>query len=271
MMRARQISLVMWVGAATFGQTPAGPHFEVASIKLAPSPAELRSQGKAPPRAVTDASQARIYSTLSGLIKRAFRLENYQKLTGPDWINTTWFELNAKLPEGASQNEIPEMLKALLMERLQLRATRQSQLETVYTLTVGKDGPKLKEVPPDTDVNAKWVPAPGQVLVVRSGVLFYSKLNGAIQLDAIKITLPELASALRKEVDLPVIDKTGLQGFYAISIPVPGIWLTNSTGSDPSGGNIFKSVESLGLHLEKAKAEIENLVVEHVEKVPSGN
>ena len=45
----------------------------------------------------------------------------------------------------------------------------------------------------------------------------------------------------------------------------------SNQASDPSGVNIFKSVEKLGLALEKHKAAIEHLVVEHVEKTPTEN
>jgi uncharacterized protein (TIGR03435 family) len=41
--------------------------------------------------------------------------------------------------------------------------------------------------------------------------------------------------------------------------------------SDPAGVNIFKSVEKLGLRLDKGQAPIERLVVDHVEKVPTEN
>jgi uncharacterized protein (TIGR03435 family) len=271
MVSARASALLLLVLTAAFGQTPPEPRFDVATIKATISPAEFRSQGKAPPRPVSDAGQVRIYSTFSGLLRRAFRLETYQKVTGPDWIDTAWFEIVAKLPEGASQDQIPEMLKTLLSERLQVVAKRQSRLESVYTLTVSKEGLKLKEVPPGFEPSAKFIPVPGQVLLVHSGALFYSRLNGAVILDSYKVALPDLASALRKEAGLPVIDKTGLPGFYSVSLAVPGSWLNNATSGDPSGVDLFKSIEKLGLHLEKDKVAIDSLVVEHAERVPSGN
>jgi uncharacterized protein (TIGR03435 family) len=64
---------------------------------------------------------------------------------------------------------------------------------------------------------------------------------------------------------------------------IPGVWLTaapaapaagadgSAQASDPSGVNIFKSVEKLGLKLEKGRASIAHLVVEHIEKTPTEN
>ena len=106
------------------------------------------------------------------------------------------------------------------------------------------------------------------------GWLAYFQLKGNVALEANRITLPNLAAALRREMDLPVVDQTGLKGFYEVSLPVPGLWLRRSgsaEASEPSGVNLSKSLEKVGLKLEKGKAPIEHLVVDHAEKAPTGN
>ena len=52
---------------------------------------------------------------------------------------------------------------------------------------------------------------------------------------------------------------------------VPGTDGPVSTASDPSGKAIFSAVEKLGLKLERRKAPIETLIIEHVEKNPTEN
>jgi uncharacterized protein (TIGR03435 family) len=86
---------------------------------------------------------------------------------------------------------------------------------------------------------------------------------------------------LRREMDGPVIDMTGLTGLYDLSLPVPGMWLRNfpmaktwddaAEPSDPAGVDLFKSLEKLGLKLEKRKVPIKQLVVDRAERVPIGN
>jgi uncharacterized protein (TIGR03435 family) len=267
---------------AAYGQAPAAaPHFEVASVKLATISTRARSA-----RSLSDASRFELSgTTLPALIRRAYRLEPYQNVTGPDWMNKQYFDVMARLPAGATKDQVPEMLQALLADRLKLVIRRENKEEIVCILTVGKNGPKLKEAAPNADP-AKWVSSTGaKTPVLRQatphGILTYSRLNGILVLDASKMTLPDLAAALRKEVNLPVLDRTGLQGFYEVSLFVPGTWMRAaprpredvdlSVASDPEGVDIYKSITRLGLKLVKAKAPIEHLVVEHAEKVPTDN
>jgi uncharacterized protein (TIGR03435 family) len=226
-------------------------------------------------RSCSDAARLQMYTSLGGLIRKAYQLADYQKVVGPDWLNDTWFDLVAKLPEGATQEQVPGMLHALLVERFQLAVKWESKEQSVYVLTVGKDGPKLKEAAADAGPASHWDPkAGGRSPIVHAetsqGWRTYSRLSGKIVLDANRISIAGLASVLGKEVGQPVLDRTGLKGFYEVSMVVPGLWL-QTADSDPSGANIFKSVEGLGLVLEKGRASIDNLVVEHVAKVPTDN
>jgi uncharacterized protein (TIGR03435 family) len=111
----------------------------------------------------------------------------------------------------------------------------------------------------------------------------YSRLGAGVILDAYKISMPELASALRIEVGRPVVDRTGLTGVYEISMAVPGGRFDQAphsdlTGNSPAldsaevgGGSVAHSLGQLGLRLEAGKISIENLVVEHIERVPTEN
>jgi uncharacterized protein (TIGR03435 family) len=109
-----------------------------------------------------------------------------------------------------------------------------------------------------------------------------------------KATMARLADTLTSMVDRPVVDRTGLTGKYeigfdvpsqnvrrAVMMPMPGkiprAPLPPDPGPggvaapDPTGGSMFQSVQSLGLRLEKDKAVIETIVVEHIEKTPTEN
>jgi uncharacterized protein (TIGR03435 family) len=115
----------------------------------------------------------------------------------------------------------------------------------------------------------------------------YSKLKGVMLFEAEKIAMPDLAFALMAYVDnTPVVDMTGLKGAYQVAIEVPGPPNFGRFGArggmaagggdpveaaDPSGALIFASVQKLGLRLERRKAPVEHIVVEHLEKAPTEN
>ena len=119
-----------FIAIAAFGQTPAPtPRFEAASIRLA----TLSRGGRR-----ADASRVEwLGTTLPQLIRTAYRLEPYQTVAGPDWITRRYFDVYAKLPEGATKDQIPEMLQALLIDQLNLVIRRESKQEPVCLLSVG--------------------------------------------------------------------------------------------------------------------------------------
>jgi uncharacterized protein (TIGR03435 family) len=176
-MKARsRFGLIFAVGlllaaGATFGQTaPNNLAFEVATVK--PSPpldmaklaAEIKA-GKMPRLGPhVSASQAEYtYESLKDLIAAAYKVKGYQ-ITGPAWLATEHFDIVAKIPDGASKDDVPRMLQALLEERFKLAAHRDTQEHPMLALVVGKDGPKLKESPPATEPIAENAPLkPGEM------------------------------------------------------------------------------------------------------------
>jgi len=73
------------------------------------------------------------------------------------------------------------------------------------------------------------------------------------------------------QMDLPVIDKTGLRGRFDFHLEyTPRAGSTAATSTDADGISIFEAVQRLGLKLEPAKGRLEVLVIDHAEK-PSAN
>src|SRR5205807_1143941 len=125
--------------------------FEVASIKPAgPLDPQKIMSGQMKIGMTVDNAQVTINSmALPELIMMAFRVKRYQ-LSGPNWLMTGGmsaerFDIKAKLPEGTTSEQAPEMLQALLAERFKLTFHRDKVDHNVYALVVGKYGPKMKE------------------------------------------------------------------------------------------------------------------------------
>src|SRR5580700_8887990 len=80
--------------------------FEVASIR--PSPPQ--PMGHTSIRRSTDQGRLK-YTNVSilDLISDAYRVQHRQ-VTGPDWMDTTRFDVLAKIPDGVDEARVPEML-----------------------------------------------------------------------------------------------------------------------------------------------------------------
>jgi uncharacterized protein (TIGR03435 family) len=164
--RSTVVSCLAWVAPVAPAQTK--PTFEVASVKpAAMDMAKLVAQaqsGEMPrvgPR-VDGARAEYIFMALKDLISLAYKVKPYQ-ITGPDWIASQRFDIIARLPEGASKDDVPMMLQALLEDRFKLALHRESQEHPVLALVVGKGGPKMKESPEASKpIDADAPLAPGE-------------------------------------------------------------------------------------------------------------
>src|SRR5580698_3764421 len=135
-----------WTLPGVLALAASGQTFEVASVKSA--------SGQARPSVKVDAARVDIESlSLADLIRTAYRLKQYE-LVCPDWVETLKFDVQAKIPEGRSRDQMPEMLQSLLAARFKLVSHRASRELPVYALVVGTNGPKLKKAPPGAAAGA---------------------------------------------------------------------------------------------------------------------
>lgn len=274
------------LGLQTYGQAPsATPKFEVASLKPALSPIQLREKGLPPKQPIINPSRFEMYNvSMRVLLREAYQLKDYQKRQAADWIDKDFFSVTARLPNGATQEQAPEMLRALLAERCKLAAHWETSEQTGYILSVGKDGPKMKKTAADAGPNTNW-PVPngkGRTLVgagqTAHGWVAEYRVGDHYELVVQGFTISELLNNafVSRELDAPIIDRTELTGFYDFRLPVPGLWFKRPSdktaeASDPVGADIFKSMEMLGLKLEKRKVPVKHLAVDRLERVPIGN
>ena len=91
-----------------------------------------------------DASQAEYSSvSLKLLIALAYNVKMFQ-ISGPGWLDDKQFDIVAKMPDGASVDDAPMMLQALLEDRFKLAVHRENKNQQVLALMVASGGPKLQ-------------------------------------------------------------------------------------------------------------------------------
>ena len=278
-------------------QTPA---FEVASVKTAADPGRVPMICLVPcspgERLTVEGNRVDIrYMSLSRLILIAYRLKTYQ-LSGPDWMKAQRFDILAKIPDGGSKDQVPEMLQALLADRFKLTIHREKKEQPVYALVVGKSGPKLQPAAADADAPLPNTPG-GRGLYTQDGEAYVDAngnasvvggplgpmragrgADGGMKMDLLKITMPALAELLRPHEDHPVIDMTNLPGTYRFTfevVPPAASGDGGGSGGDPPhdifADALFQALDKAGLKLEKSRAPVATVIVDRLEKTPTEN
>jgi uncharacterized protein (TIGR03435 family) len=252
-----------------------GLQFEVASVKPDHAGAGGSSIRIAPGGRLT-ASNA----SLRSLITAAYQVRDFQVVGGPAWIDSDRFDIEAKGQGSAGGEQISQMLQALLAERFQLLIHRETREMPGYVLRVGKNGPKLSAagesgcfdagagVPPPA-------PQPRQPPFRPCGGFNLAR----DRMDGAKVTMARLASVLSRVLGRSVVDRTGLDGIYDVSLR----WTADETQgflapvepvaaiADGSGISLFSALsEQLGLRLEAQKGPVEVIAIDRALR-PSEN
>ena len=140
--------------AVSFAQPPAaqseGPRFEVVAIKPAPEPTP-NPTGTTRVAFKVDGARVQIIGyPLLAILMRAFRVEPAQVDASRISLDSEFFEIQATLPAGATPEQVPEMLQAMLAERFKLAFHRETRVFQMDVLSAGKSGMKLPRLPDGT-------------------------------------------------------------------------------------------------------------------------
>jgi len=210
-----------------------------------------------------------VYSntTLKNVLVRAFGVKFGNQVTGPPWILTERYDIVAKAPDNTPKEQIPLMLRALLLERFKLKLHHETRELPAYALITGKGRLKLQRVEDEgSEKNS------------------FTVNNG--RREAKNQDMAGLAQYLSLILQVPVLDSTGLSGYYNFTldysieelggmhtqtVPAPGSDSTAGPQDNRSQPSIFTIVEELGLRLEPRRAPFDVIVVDAGNKVPTGN
>src|SRR5262249_19726021 len=75
---------------------------------------------------------------MRALINRAYGTSQRHKVAGPGWIDDERYDIVAKVPAGATRDQVNDMLQALLAERFQLTVHHETRDIPGYEITVAK-------------------------------------------------------------------------------------------------------------------------------------
>jgi uncharacterized protein (TIGR03435 family) len=220
---------------------------------------------------------------LKDLIESAFGVQNYQIIEAPEWLASEKFDIAAKMDPAVAEAfhklniedrrlARQHMLQVLLADRIALKLHRETKELPIYSLVIGKTGPKLQETKPaDPGPNA----APPTAAAGGPSVRNSRTSSGPATLTFLHTSSADLAATLAIELGRTVVDKTGLSSRYDFTLKfMPDTAQPQSSSASAPGDlppSIFTAIqEQLGLKLESGKGPVEILVIDHVER-PSGN
>jgi uncharacterized protein (TIGR03435 family) len=249
-----------------------GQNFEVASVKgMPPQPLDRPLPG--PPfqggPGTSDPERLVIRSTLRLLVSRAFGVEAF-RISGPASMDSAMYEVIAKVPGGATAEQVNLMLQHLLADRLELKVHHETRTLQVYILTVDKKGLKLK---PSDDKETKppvtrIVPDSEGFLPVPAGMgVVALPRDGHMRISGSHATIAQMSPFL--QLDRPMLDQTGLTEKYDFHLDFASASAT--ADSDPAPPLYSALRDQMGLSLREDKVPLDVVVIDSADREPLPN
>ena len=208
---------------------------------------------------------------LKPLLAFAYNIDD-SMVAGPGWLDSDMFDVVAKTEPFVDAEGMRPMVRKMIEERFRVTAHREERPVPVYAITAVKNA-KLTEGDPNARGGCKLVGGAMRSLVCE---------NATIAELAEKA--PDVAPGY---LDHTVVDLSGLKGVYNFTISWNGVQRTRprpdapnadppkagaDTASDPGGGiAFFQGAEKAGLKFTQQKHSMQVLVVDKIDRTPSGN
>lgn len=193
------------------------------------------------------------------IIKLMYKVTDNQISGGPDWMNTDRYDIRARAERPCNSDELHEMFKTLLADRFGLRFHTETREMPLLALVVDKAGHKMKVSEREHAFEIPVKPA------------------GRGRISGERVPMGYFAWFLAQQLNRPVADKTGLDGFYDFQFewaPEPLAGIVVPPGPEralPDGPDLFTALrQQLGLRLENQRGPVPVMIIDHLEK-PSSN
>ncbi|HWB33316.1 MAG TPA: TIGR03435 family protein [Acidobacteriaceae bacterium] len=209
------------------------------------------------------------------LIQLAYSFGPFQIVGGPDWMNDRYFTVQAKsdpsvdaelakMSDDDGRLEKLHMVQAMLADRFGLRAHWETRQAPVFVMTIAKSGLKMQPTKlPVPEGDPSMAPTTPTTVVHAHGG------PQGIEIDGERFSMRAIALMLSTQLHVPVIDKTGDQGYYDFAFQ----FARDTLGDTPA--DAYPSIpaaveEELGLKLTSEKGPVDVMVIDHAE-MPTAN
>jgi uncharacterized protein (TIGR03435 family) len=195
---------------------------------------------------------------------------------GPAWVHKDRYAVSVK-PSGdkPAPPELQAMVRTLLEERFALETHRETRETPVYALRTSKSGLKL----PRAKIPCVDRLRPNAARVGETPPRCTSITKDKDGLHVHGVSLADFAYTVSTQIafvrlDRRVIDQTGIEGQFDFDLN----WFKGADEPEPQAGEpadpnrdfigFVEALHAMGLELVTAKAPVEFLVIDHVERPP---
>jgi uncharacterized protein (TIGR03435 family) len=201
----------------------------------------------------------------AGLILTAYQPKVDELPGAPSWVLSERFDVDARATFEPTREQERIMLRALLTDRFKLAAHYETQERSIYNLVLaradGRVGPQLRRIDIDCATYKQPTVASGQPATPADEPRPCThRMRGGATLSIVSggRTMQYFGDLISGYAARPVLDKTGLTGYYAFALDF-------GLGNDDL--SVFTALqEQLGLKLEPARGPVDILVIDHIER-----
>jgi uncharacterized protein (TIGR03435 family) len=243
-------------------QSGLDPSFEVVSVKpSAPTLHHLPPKWSGGPGMPDSTTMVCSTCPLTALVMGAFGAVQRYQIAGPDWLDSDLVDFAAKVPPNTTREQIGPMLRGMLQQYFHMATHRETREMTVAELVQAKGGAKLKPTPAAQACDLHGPEDTDAACAVFS----YTETGFSFKGIA---PMKTLVSALSMQQGKAVTDATGLTGQYKFNLAFVPDGVTETEFGVP----LDKALPSqLGLRLESKKGPVDMVVIDHIDRDPTGN
>jgi uncharacterized protein (TIGR03435 family) len=231
----------------------ADPDWDVVSVKARDPNANSNSQSTG----MKGRQYTMVNRTVETMLLFAYGIHKTQIVGGPSWIESERWDVQGvpDVPGHPNLKQAQTLTRKVLEERFGLKVHKETKEMAVYAVSVAKGGEKMARSAGDPNGSPDETE---------------SSNSSQVTMRMTNILMGEFAPALADFLDRPAVDQTGLTGRYDFQLK----WTADESraptdGTAPPG--LFTAIQQqIGLKLEPAKAPVDVLVIDHVER-PSAN
>lgn len=254
--------------------TTNGPAFEAVSIKSRKSGVSPVSIQPSP------GSLFMINTPLRALICRAYQLQEFELAGGPKWLDSDRFDVVARAAGKPAPAQMQLMLRTLLAERFKLQLHSETRDLPLYALVTarrdGKIGPLLRRTESDcaqaaSRQDALGITLPSSPRAPDATCGFFGRGPGG-SAKFRGVTMEVLARFLMSPVRRPVIDRTGLTGYFDADLgmaaelrPPPSRDVPDRMSRSPLPSIFTVIQDRLGLKLDAQRGPVTVLAIDRLE------